>query len=123
MPRIISFAETTPALLAGEKTVTRRDWKSTFAAAWKAGDEAIAYSKNPRNGGKPVARIRLTDAPYLESSERVPYADFVHEGFAYLRDHGLTLFGGSTPDEVWEDWHRNWRDLWVVRFELLEVLP
>lgn len=122
MTRIIEFSETLAALLAGQKTCTRREWKPQYAARWKAGDEAIAYSKSPRKGGKPVARIRLTEAPYLESSERIPFDDFVHEGFAYMRDHGLTLFGGASPGEVWADWHRNRRDLWVVRFSLVSVI-
>lgn len=123
MPRIISFAETTPALLAGAKTVTRRDWKSSFAAKWHKGSEAIAYSKSPRNHGKPVARIRLTEDPVLESSASADRVDWEREGFAHMTDHGMTLFGGQTPMQVWQDWHLNPRDFWVVRFEIIELLP
>lgn len=121
MPRIISFAETTPALLAGEKTVTRREWQPQYAARWKAGDEALAYSKNPRAGGKPVARIRLTAAPRLESTATIPPEDWEREGFRYLEGRNLTLFGGMEPADVWNDWLGRPRDLWVVRFEVIEV--
>ena len=47
MPMIISFAKTTGALLAGKKTVTRRDWPESHAKKYKAGDVAIAYDKQP----------------------------------------------------------------------------
>jgi hypothetical protein len=33
----ISFAWTTPALLAGHKTVTRRDWDAEYAIRFAAG--------------------------------------------------------------------------------------
>ena len=53
---IISFRHTTPALLAGRKTVTRRSWHPVHLERWqKAWDlgrlEHKAYDKSPRQGG------------------------------------------------------------------------
>lgn len=123
MARIISFAQTTPALLAGEKCVTRRYWKDSFAAQWKAGEEAIAYDKGPRNGGKPVARIRLTAAPEKQRANQVMPSDWRKEGFAYMEEHGLTLFGGKTPAEVYNGWASapDEETLWLVQFEVIET--
>jgi uncharacterized protein YqfB (UPF0267 family) len=59
MPMIISFAKTTGALLAGKKTVTRRDWPDSHAAKFKPGAVAMAYDKQPMYGGRPVARIEI----------------------------------------------------------------
>lgn len=40
--RIISFAWTSPALLAGAKTVTRRDWDDSYARRFSAGELVAA---------------------------------------------------------------------------------
>ena len=121
--KIISFAETTPALLAGAKTVTRREWTEKHARSFKAGEEVQAWSKGPRvKGAKRVGTIRLTAAPYLEESVAAPIEDYDAEGFTYLAEHGMTLFGGSRPQDVWDSWMVSSRPLWVVRFELVEVL-
>ena len=63
--RIISFAWTTPALLAGAKTVTRRDWKGRHGMAFHEGDFVQAWDRSPRVGGKQVATIQLTESPYV----------------------------------------------------------
>ena len=121
--KIISFAETTPALLAGAKTVTRREWTEKHARSFKAGELVQAWSKGPRvKGAKRVGTIRLTATPYQEMSDCVPFEDYDAEGFTYLADHGLTLFGGLTTREVWVTWRMDPHPLWVVRFELVEVL-
>lgn len=112
--RYISFSYLTPALLAGVKTVTRRDWKESFAKGFHQGDLVTAYDKNPRFGGKPVATIRLTADPYIENSMHVPNSDWVHEGFDWLADHDQ----GEKPWQIWKDWMLNARLLWVIRFEL-----
>ena len=121
--RIITFAETTPALLAGRKTVTRRDWKPQYAAKFHAGDELAAWDKNPRTKqGKQVAVIRLTADPVLERASDAPEEDFEGEGFGYMTEHGLRLFGGQKPEEVWAWWQASTQtQLWVVRFELVGV--
>ena len=115
---IISFAETIEALLDGRKTCTRRSWRSIHADKFYAGQMVDAYNKNPRNGGKPVAIIRILRSPYLSAD--LPDSDWEAEGFAYMSEHGLTLFGGKTPEEVWSEWSKPYgmAGLWVVRFEL-----
>lgn len=117
---IISFAWTSPALIAGRKTVTRRDWTPEHAAKFRAGDTVQAYDANPRNGGKRIALIRLTADPYVERSNETPPEDYAREGFAYLLDNGHTDKGVTALD-IWIDWHRNPVDQYVVRFEVITL--
>jgi hypothetical protein len=116
--KIISFAHTTPALLAGAKTVTRRDWKPRTAASYSVGEIVQAWDKNPRIGGRKVAEIRLTQAPYLESTADAPDADYAAEGFAYMQGRNL-LIDSVAPITFWRLWHTDPQDLYVVRFELV----
>jgi hypothetical protein len=118
--KTISFAWTTAALLAGEKTVTRRDWKPQYAARFQEGDLLAAYDRQPRFGGKRVATIRLTQTPYLESTEYAPTQDYVAEGFKYLDERGI-LVDGLTPPRLWRAWKLLPRELYVVRFRLVET--
>lgn len=91
MPRIVSFSHTTAALVNGHKTMTTRDWKPEFAARFKAGDEILAYDKNPRNGGKPVARLRLTADVKLTDPATLTREDFQREGFGFLAAETMLL--------------------------------
>ena len=118
--KIISFAWTTPALLASQKTVTRRDWKKAHALSFHADELVQAYDRGPRIGGHQVATIRLTQDPYLEYSTVIPPLDWFNEGFDYLMNHGITL-NGLPALAVWEGWHTKVRLLWVVRFNLIEI--
>lgn len=117
--RIISFAETTPALLAGRKTVTRREWADSWASKFHAGDLVAAYDRSPRARGKHVATIRLTRDPYQEAAELAPSEDFEAEGFGWMTEQGRTLWGHS-PLWQWRLWKHQNPVLWVVRFELVE---
>lgn len=119
--RIISFAWTTAALLAGQKTVTRRDWKDRWAASWHAGDLAAVYERQPRYGGRQVATIRLTQDPYKQSTRDAPEDDFEAEGFAYLAERGIKV-DGLRPEVLWRAWQLQPQMLWVVRFELMRTL-
>lgn len=119
--KIISFGKTTPALLAGEKTVTRRDWAQKHARMFHAGEVVQAWSQTPRvPGAERVATIRLTEAPTLQWTRTLPAEDFAAEGFAYMEREGL-LLDGVPVREVWANWQRWPQLLYVVRFELLEV--
>jgi len=118
--RIISFAWTTPALRAGRKTCTRRDWNDAYAARFRPGELLAAYDRSPRYGGKQVAVIRLTAAPKKESTAAAPASDYEAEGFAYLQERGLHV-DGLEPKTLWRSWHQQPRMMWVVRFELVEV--
>jgi hypothetical protein len=119
--RAISFAWTTPALLAGQKAVTRRDWNDRYAASFRAGEMVAAYDRQARHGGKQVATIRLLRAPYKESTADAPASDYEAEGFTYLEGIGA-LVDGLTPRALWRAWHVYPEYLWVVRFELAAVL-
>ena len=125
--RLISFAFTTPALLAGRKTVTRRLWKDTWAAGFKAGDLVAAYDRNPRNGGHQVATIRLTADPVKERTGTMPDSDYDAEGFAWLQgmrsatDHLKNAPVGAWSKEAFQEWRDRDELLWVIRFELVQT--
>lgn len=121
--RIVAFASTTPALLGGAKTVTRRDWDPAYAARFRAGDLVAAWDRSPRAGGRKVATIRLTDAPILQDPFDAPEGDWEREGFAWMSVRGL-LCGNVPPEAVWVAWkHAPSQPLWVVRFALVSVEP
>lgn len=138
MPRIISFGWTTPALLAGAKTCTRRDWKDRYARTFRPGEVCTAYDRNPRVHGKPVARIQIESV----SDRRVPMietlpSDYAKEGFLWFDQHpeeraealpklmgglGLERWPAVTMAELFENWVMSGQSLYVVRFKLLETL-
>jgi len=118
--RIISFAYTTPALLARRKTVTRREWKGTYARSFHAGDLVAAYDKSPRSGGHQVATIRLTCEPYPECTADIPPYDYENEGFQYMEEVGL-LVQGIHPRIFWRSWKSAKLVLWVVRFRIVSI--
>jgi hypothetical protein len=119
--KIISFALTTEALLAGRKTVTRRLWKDSHAARFKKGDICQAYDKAAYLGGKPVGLIRLTCDPYKERTCLIPASDWEAEGFAYMAERGILLGKEETVAKRWKAWKLD-RSLeaYVVRFELVD---
>ncbi len=116
--KIVSFAHTSPALVAGRKTVTRRDWKPKHASSFRKGEIVQAWDKSPRFGGKKIAEIRLTQAPYLESTADAPDADYEAEGFQYLQERFLPI-DGVAAITFWRLWHDDPAMLYVVRFELV----
>lgn len=118
--RIISFGHTTPALVAGAKTVTRRDWKGGYATLHRAGDQLAAYDRSPRFRGRQIATIALTEAPYPEDSDAAPPADYAAEGFEWLEERGYRVFG-HPPAVLWQAWRQHPRDLWVVRFAVVAL--
>lgn len=121
MPRLISFAWTTAALIAEVKTCTRRDWSDEYALKLRVGEELTAYDHLPRAHGRPVARIRLTEHPVKESTADAPPEDWEREGFAYLEEHGYSV-NGVTPRELWESWHTHPQPLWVIRFDPIALI-
>lgn len=112
--RMIAFAWTTPQLLRGEKTVTRRTWSTRHAKGFHAGDLVAAYDQSTRAGGKQVGTIRLTADPYQERIDAIPEADIAAEGF---------------PGMVRAEWLERWTErgyqlhdlVWVVRFDLVQA--
>ncbi len=118
--RVISFAWTTPALLAGMKTVTRREWNDSYARQFEAGDLVAAYDRSPRYGGRQVATLRLLCAPYQENIADAPEEDYVAEGLEWMNARGLRA-NRMPPNLFWSAWRRSRAVVWVVRFELVEV--
>jgi hypothetical protein len=116
---IISFAWTTPALLAGAKTMTRRDWTHDHARRFTVGRLVDAWDRSPRTRqGRKVAVIKITREPYRSSTVDLTEDDYRREGFEWLREHGHR----QTVAKVMESWGVNPREVWVVEFELVEVL-
>lgn len=125
---IISFAYTTPALLAGCKTVTRRVWKDSHAAKFTPGMVVDAWWNSPRflRNGKTsdqVAEIEIVSVERGNTLDLVE-ADFVKEGFEYLDSRNLPcrLYGKKYPTwrEFFEIWKTEDTNLWVVDFKLVK---
>jgi len=117
--KIISFAWTTAALLAGQKTCTRRKWDDGYASNFWERDYIQAYDRSPRYGGKRVAVIQLTCKPYKEALCHVPDSDWYTEGFEYLTNIGAKV-NGIAPQQLWEEWKRTKAKIWVIRFEVIK---
>lgn len=119
---IVSFAWTTPALLAYRKSVTRRAWKTRFARQIHVGAHQ-AYNKLARNHGRQVATIHVLQEPYLERMGDIPDSDYEAEGFSFFEEHP-ELLPASAPWSVMNwDVFNHWRysdpdrELWVLRFQ------
>jgi hypothetical protein len=107
----ISFAWTTDALLAGLKTVTRRDWTDGHASKFHKGDYTDAWTKIPRcAGAKKVAVIYHTADPYRQWLHDVTDEDEIKEG--HLWGSGMAFREAMGID----------RPLYVVEFKLITVL-
>ena len=119
--RIISFKLTREALVDGEKTVTRRGWSGSYAEKFQAGEQCQAYNRNPRNGGRLIALIRLTQKPKLERMTTIPDTDFKAEGFAYYEGRPELWRFRDPPHEHFRKMQQTPEWAWVVRFELVEV--
>ena len=115
--KIISFAWTTPALLAGRKTRTRRDWADRHAKTFHIGDRIQAWNHVPRvKGAVKVGEIVITGVRRERYCD-VKAEDWEKEGFAYLTENGLPL-GDTTPGELFTDWALDDSSVWVIDFKL-----
>lgn len=87
-PRLnVIFAHTAAPLLAGTKTVTRRNWPSDYAALFTPGSVHTAYDKSPRHGGKPIAFVKTVSVrrealALLTNSAAYGKAEMALEGMA-----------------------------------------
>lgn len=103
---IISFAWTTPVLLTGKKTVTRRRWSGRYHNLWvdhyaRGFYVHDAYDKSPRFGGKRVGRILLTEMPKWERLCDMPESDLDAEGGLWAsKKEFIELFGGDASQIV-----------------------
>lgn len=126
LPMIISFGWTSDALLAGVKTVTRREWNANHAARFKQGMLCDAWNTAPRNvRGNPhkIATIRIVS---VERSNAYPEDDYEREGLRWLQEArpaaGIPWNAGTIlrPIGLWNLWLETLPLLWVVRFEVVD---
>ena len=115
---IISYAWTTDALLAGRKSVTRRNWNPGYAAKFREGTVHDAFDHLPRAHGKKIGDVQIARVPYPERASDIPDADFEGEGLKYMEEKGL-LIRGITPRAWFERWRASDETLFVVRFRLV----
>lgn len=129
--RPILFVWLTPALLAGAKTCIRLEWDEKDALAYRPGDVVTVYDHSPRNGGRPVATIRITHPPVREPMSAMLSADFEAEGWAWMHKHPKAapsrVFGKRNQRQAFsrqrfDDWSRQPYERWVLRFKLVRVL-
>jgi ParB/RepB/Spo0J family partition protein len=120
------FGWTTPALLAGAKTVSRQTWTPRAARPFVAGALVEAYDRDPRRRGRRLATLRLLGAPEYRPLAEMPESDYEAEGWRWLNEHPKALSGkGITAQDFSRDAFARWRarpySVWVVRFEVVEV--
>jgi hypothetical protein len=116
--KIVSFAWTSPALLAGEKSRTRRKWADKHAAQFRPGDKVQAWDRSPRFKGKLIAVIEILGIKY-EDIRLMPDSDFILEGFAYFEKRGL-MIRGRIPRTAFEEWRKEGGFYYVIDFRLIE---
>lgn len=116
---IISFSWTTDAFLATRKSVTRRKWTTNYAKRFKVGDICKAYDKQPRFAGKQIGFLKARSLTY-EDIETMPDEDYENEGFQYMEEQGLKIWG-KHPRQAFEDWRNEGGMYWVLRFGKMEA--
>ncbi len=98
--KIISFAWTTGAFKARRKSVTRRQWIDKYAKQFKVGDVCQAYDKSPRFKGIKIGLVKILEI-YKEDIQKMPEKDFENEGFAYMEENSISIWG-KPPREAFE---------------------
>src|SRR3712207_3360782 len=117
---MISFAWTTPALLAGKKTVTRRDWSDDYARRFRPGLIVDAYDQSPRRGGRKIGTIRIV-------SVRKEPLQVLLDDPAYAQQE-MRLEGDLWPDVesfiglLNPDFDPS-KELYRIEFEVLSINP
>lgn len=126
--KTISFAWTSPALIAGQKSVTRRGWDDEYARRFRRGEVVMAYDRAPRHAGQPIARLRILSVTHERDAD-TPDSDYGAEGFTYLQAHPELLPKGKrlaylaqVSWEAFEEWRQAGGTSWVCRFEVLDIL-
>ena len=121
----LPFAWTTPALLAGAKTVARVPSTDRRLARWRTGMLVTAYNRAPHKGGHPVAVVQLTADPALEPLGAMPDSDYDAEGWRWLHEHRALLPRWVTASDfdphAFQEWRSRAAEMWVVRFRVVAV--
>ncbi len=102
-------------LKEGAHLTVRKHWNDSWARRMRKGDYVVAYTKNPADGGTPLAIILLTHAPYKDGYDSAWVIRFYvvelitsdldpmtgHHDFKGKQQACETC--GNTPES---DWHR-----------------
>ncbi len=121
-PRSLQFGSLSTALLSGRKTVIRVPWSARRAVAFRPGEIVPAYDRRPREGGHQIALLRVLERPYHENSAHIPEPDYEAEGFVFMEETGATICNRA-PRELWDELRREPRDLCVIRFQVVDIVP
>ncbi|RYG49039.1 hypothetical protein EON79_02615 [bacterium] len=131
--RAISFAWTTPAVLADKftpelpaKCVTRRDWKPSYAASFKPGEILSAWTRQPRFGGEKFGTVSVIAVTQELVFDVDPETDWRQEGFGMLSAIGATFEKGYGASDVWRHWRLGidsdgWNEMYTVCFALVSI--
>ncbi|HEC92628.1 MAG TPA: hypothetical protein ENI51_06530 [Candidatus Atribacteria bacterium] len=118
--KIISFAWTSEAFKAGRKTVTRRKWSHEYAQRFKKGDICQAFDRQPRYGGKRIGYLKIVKDLYWECISDMPDSDFEAEGFAFMKEQKLKIWG-EKPEIAFANWKKTKDYYWVIRFKKIDM--
>ncbi|AVQ10684.1 Uncharacterized protein XB16_0337 [Leptospira santarosai] len=122
--KIISFGYTTAPLLAGRKTITRREWKDEYALTFRPGEIVQAYDKSPRFGGKKIGELKISWIVKLYL-RNMPDSDYEEEGFAWLDENPEFIHKNFILKDMWK-YFRMWRmfgkESWAIKFEPVNLL-
>jgi hypothetical protein len=119
---IVSFAKTTPAILARRKSVTRRKWKESHAQRFSPGTLFQIYSNGPHRGGKHIGVGRIVNVTKDSNGKIADLGDWEREGFAYLNEHRLPLGKNLMPGDLWREWLIHGTEgLYRVEFEIVTL--
>ncbi len=116
--KIISFAWTTGAFLAGRKCRTRRYWNDDYAARFKERELVQAFDRQPRFGGKKIGVIEIIGIRKGNTSELIE-EDFEAEGFKFMEEEEILIWK-KNPRKAFEDWKKQHEDVWVIDFRRIE---
>lgn len=126
MPRIISFAWTSPAFCNRQKFVTRRNWKPDYAATFKSGDELVVYDRSPRTRSalvtpKEIGLIKLAENPY-PSYTRIHNSsvEYEAEGFGFY-DRNPSLIPVTWQEKFLTYGVKNFEEYWNLAFDCHEM--
>ena len=121
---IISYAWTTPAVVARRKTRTRRSWSPSYADKFRENSICQAYDKGPRVGGKLIDYILIVRKPWIQNTRDLSEEDYELEGFACLDEYGFFCKGlnGLSGREFLDQWKKAAEDVYVVDFRYVDNL-
>ncbi|KKL53620.1 hypothetical protein LCGC14_2273620, partial [marine sediment metagenome] len=117
----LSFGWLTPAVLAGQKTLSLRDWGPVEAQSWQRAQLAFCYDKEPSKGGNKMALLRISHTPYKRQANKLRNSEFYAAGLMYAQSMGLRHPKGLTPEQIWSKIKESSVEVWVVRYRVEQI--